>query len=109
MAIAEQERGSVKMIERLFGGKPPNEPEALIHALKLAPADVRVLRWWWKGQPAPDVIFGTVQVDLVKAGSLLSALLQHGLIVDSFPIGKPAVFDSALINFTNVPHEMRAG
>ena len=99
-------RGSTKMLEQLFGGKPPETHADVSKALGLTTSNIKLERWWWKGQPAFDEFFVSVRVSPDAVGELATRLIKGGLVIDGFPIGKPAI-DAAILNISNVPREMR--
>jgi hypothetical protein len=93
------------MLEQLFGGRPPETHADVAKALGITASNIKLERWWWKGQPAPDVFFASVRVSPEAVGELAGRLIKAGLVIDGFPIGKPA-FDAAILNITNVPREI---
>ena len=100
-----EDRGSTKMVQQLFGSNAPKGHAEVAKALGLS-ADVKIVRWWWLGQPGPDQFFGTLELDLARLGDVAGSLIKGGLVIDGFPLGKPAI-DRAILNVSNVPHEMR--
>ena len=100
-----QDRGSTKMLRELFGREIPERPEEVAKALGISLEKVKLLRWWVKGQPAPDWIFASFLVQPAMIGEVAGSLIKSGLVVQGFPIGLPA-FDSAIINVTNAPQEV---
>jgi hypothetical protein len=106
-AMAQSDdRGSTKMMQDLFGDKPPETPADVAKALGLSLDTVKLLRWWIKGQPRPDWFFASVQVRPDTIGEVAGRLIKGGLVIEGFPIGKPAL-DAAIINVSNVPLEVR--
>jgi hypothetical protein len=105
--MAQQEnRGSAKLLQELFGGKPPQTHAEAMTALGVSQDSVKLIRWWWKGQPVPDWFFASVQVKPDAVGDVASRLIRAGFVVDGFPLGMPTI-DGAVLNISNIPHEMR--
>ena len=101
-----EDRGSAKLLQELFGGKPPETHAEAIKALGISANNVKLIRWWWKGQPVPDWFFASVHVQPEAVGDIASRLIRAGFVVDGFPLGTPVV-DGAILNVSNIPHEMR--
>lgn len=62
--------------------------------------DLLIDRWWWKGQPHPDLITGTFVVPRDRAGDLFGKLFGTDLPIEivGFPLGLVAV-DRVAVNF----------
>ncbi len=99
-------RGSTKLMHELFGGRAPETHEDVAKALGLSVERVKLLRWYLKGQPVPDWFYASVQVRPELVGEVAGTLIRNGLVVDGFPIGKPAI-DAAILNISNLPLEAR--
>ena len=102
-----EDRGSTKMLQELFHGAAPETHADAVKALGVTAESVKLIRWWWKGQPRPDWFFASLQVRTEAVGDVASRLIKAGFVIDGFPIGKPAV-DAAILNVSNVPLEMRS-
>ena len=84
-------RGSTKVWERVFDKKAPSNDE-LNQAVTAARGEYTVKRWWKYGQPAIDLIKGTIDVTAASAGTVIQDLLNlHGqeiqVNLDVFPYG----------------------
>jgi len=101
-----EDRGSTKMLQQLFGANAPKSHAEVTKALGLSAERVKIVRWWWYGQPAVDRFFGTLELNPDHIGDVAGSLIKNGLVIDGFPLGKPAI-DRAILNVSNVPHEMR--
>lgn len=92
--MAEQgASGSEKLWERLFHAEPPKEAH-LAEMLQTAASEVKVVRWWWYGQPAIDLIKGSIDIPAAAAAGAIGGLLkQHNADVqvglEVFPYGIP--------------------
>jgi hypothetical protein len=106
MMAQHEDRGSTKMLQELFHGAVPDTHAEAVKALGLSADAVKLIRWWWKGQPRPDWFYASLQVRPEAVGDIASRLIKAGFVIDGFPIGKPAV-DGAILNVSNVPLEMR--
>jgi hypothetical protein len=102
-----EDRGSTKMMEQLFGSKAPKTHADVTKALGLSGDKIKLLRWWIKGQPAPDWFFASFQVPSDMIGEVAGRLIKGGLVIDGFPVGLPPSVDGAIINVSNVPQEVR--
>jgi hypothetical protein len=100
------DRGSSKLLQQLFGAGGPKSHAEVAKILGINIERARIVRWWWFGQPAIDRFFGTFEVGPDHIGELAGLLIRNGLVVDGFPLGKPAI-DRAILNVSNVPHELR--
>jgi hypothetical protein len=84
------ERGSGRLPHFGGHGKTISE-DALKRIYSMAEIDgVKLIDWWWLGQPAPDVVGGTFQVDPSALGTIVSNLaLQNEvrLNLQIFPYG----------------------
>ncbi len=101
-----EDRGSTKMLQQLFGANAPKTHAEVAKALGLSAEAAKIVRWWWKGQPAIDQFFGTIEMKSDQFGNIAGSLIKNGLVVDGFPFGLPAI-DRVILNVSNVPHEMR--
>lgn len=92
------ERGSARML-RDRGGKVSDNDLALVEDLSGIDG-VDLVRWWWRGQPAIDLIHGAFRTDIERVGDVVSRLLQAeaGLSIKVFPRGIPVV-DGVLVEF----------
>jgi len=100
-----EDRGSTKMLQELFGDDQPKTHVEVAKALGLS-STVKIVRWWWLGQPGPDQFFGTLEMNPAQVGEVAGSLIKNGLSIDGFPLGLPAI-DRAVLNVSNVPREMR--
>jgi hypothetical protein len=100
------DRGSTKLLHELFGGKVPESHEEVARALGVKADSVKLLRWWVKGTPRPDWFHASFRVHPDLVGDVVGRLIKGGYVVDGFPFGLPAI-DAAIINVSNVPHEVR--
>lgn len=94
-----KERGSAQML-RKRGGTIQDADFALVEELS-AIDGVDLIRWWWKGQPAPDVIWGRFEIrELERAGDIVSRLIQAEAIggLKVFPKGTP-VIEGVIVEF----------
>ena len=89
------ERGSDKILSQLFGDAAPADREGLARAVTAArESGLRVVRWWWRGQPAIDLIRAQLDVRPEEAGGVAQGLVGlhgpgAGLAVEVFPYGIP--------------------
>jgi hypothetical protein len=89
------QRGSDKILGQLFGDAAPTDRDGLARAVAAArEGGLRVVRWWWKGQPAIDSIRAQLDVGPEEAGGVAQALVGlhapgAGLAVEVFPYGIP--------------------
>ncbi|MGA9997970.1 MAG: hypothetical protein WBP93_21325 [Pyrinomonadaceae bacterium] len=89
----QKDRGSTKLWDRVFESGPP-APEQLSRGISDARVDYKVLRWWWYGQPAVDLVKVTVDAPIATAGQFFQDILRsHGqeaqVTLDVFPYGIP--------------------
>ncbi len=87
-----EERGSAKIIRERMGGSGVIGEKDLELIARLTKLDnVKLARWWWLGQPAPDVVSGVLDLHRDKLGEVISGLLQTEvpLVVKVFPKGIP--------------------
>jgi len=84
-------RGSAEMSEDMFG--KPNEisRESIRKLIKVTRmSGAKLESWWIRGQPAIDVIFGSLQVKPDRAGDIIKELLtirDLPLKCEGFPLG----------------------
>ncbi len=93
--MAGKERGSDKLLARLFG-EAASEEQLGKAVAEARDAGYRITRWWWYGQPAIEQINATLQVEAEAAGATAASLVQsHSsaaqINFDVFPYGIPAV------------------
>jgi hypothetical protein len=92
------ERGSSKLVrERAL---PKGELDRLWKVID-EDREIRLIHWWERGQPGPDVLFGTVKTDIGNVGGVIAKLYDFNelrLRLDAFPYGIP-VPDEILIHF----------
>lgn len=86
-------RGSTKLWERVFETGPPSREE-MTKAVGAARQDFKVVRWWWYGQPAIDLVKITVDVQPATVGQVFQDIIGvHGqetqITLDAFPYGVP--------------------
>ena len=86
-------RGSSKIWGRVFE-KEGFSGEELTKAIGEARESFRIIRWWKYGQPAFDIIKGTIDVKTDIAGKTIQDILgTHGqeiqVSLDAFPYGLP--------------------
>ena len=92
------ERGSEKFLRAR--ALPEKELKRLFAILN-EDAEIRLIDWLDRGQPAPDAIFGAVTAKLDRAGVVVDKLVQFDALrlrLDLFPYGTP-VPDEILIRF----------
>ena len=65
------ERGSSKLFSI-----EPHDQEKMAHALGVAKAQYQVKRWWKYGQPAIDLIRGTLEVSPEQLGPTVTGLMK---------------------------------
>ena len=102
----EEQRGSAKLMA-LIGSKGELNEAALAKALGVTASQFIIDRWWWKGQPRPDIFWAALRVKPDQVGSLASQFIKEGLVVEGFPLGKPGVIDMAGLNISNLPGALR--
>jgi hypothetical protein len=96
--------GSSKLVTKLFGAGPVTK-ERLAAAVKEAnSAQLQILNWWWRGQPAIDFISALIQVERSQIGPTVAGLAgsqSEGIDINIVvhPIGVP-VPDGAHLQFT---------
>jgi hypothetical protein len=71
--MAGEARGSEKLWERV--GERPHGAH-LADAISAAENEFSVKRWWWRGQPAIDLIEAELEVELASAGKVLGGLID---------------------------------
>ena len=97
--------GSSKLVTRLFGAGGPVTRERLAAAVQEAgSSQFKVLRWWWRGQPAIDFISALIQVESSQLGPTVTGLAAaqsegREISIRVLPIGVP-VPDGAQLEFT---------
>jgi hypothetical protein len=109
MAVSElSPRGSEKLTERLAAKGNAMTTEDLKAATGIT-TDIKLLRWYLKGQPPlPAEFAGTLEVKQESVGQLIQSIINLRDVkgIEVFPYGIPKP-DIALVNFTNVPQEVR--
>lgn len=90
----EEQRGSEKLLQQLFGAEGNVSHESLSEALKAAREEFMLRRWIVIGQPAPDQISATIDVEVGRAGTVLQQIInlqnpQLGIKCYVFPMGQP--------------------
>ena len=97
--------GSSKLVTKLFGTGGPVTKERLAAAVKEAGgSQLKILRWWWRGQPAIDHISAVIQVatsELSTTVANLAGSQREGITIAILvhPIGVP-VPDGAQLQYT---------
>src|ERR1051325_2824132 len=92
-----EERGSEKLLARLCGAEGTVTDEALGKAVNEAQqAGIKIVRWWWKGQPAIDHITQVLELSPGSVGSTIENLIrlggnQRAINLEVFPWGVPAI------------------
>jgi hypothetical protein len=83
-------------------GKGSTLPEEdLKRIIDLANEHGKLVNWWILGQPAPDVVVGSIVTPISSAGPVVTGLLGLSatrLSLDVFPLGIPFP-DEALVEF----------
>jgi len=102
----DEERGSAKLMA-MIGTKGELTEAAMAKALGVTASQFVIDRWWWKGQPKPDIIWATLRVKPEFVGNLAGKLILAGLVVEGFPLGKPGIIDMAGLNISNLPGALR--
>jgi hypothetical protein len=92
--MAKKERGSDELLAQLFGEQVSEQQlrEAVVDARE---AGLKIVRWWWFGQPAIDQIIATFQVDRASLGSTVEQMAsmqsnETQVNLEVFPYGIPA-------------------
>ena len=95
-----QERGS-DLLKRSYGNPTTIDEKALQRVAEISDSDgVKVLRWWIKGQPRPELISGTLEVEPGQVGRVVAGLLEFNeakWTFETFPIGVIAI-DKVILN-----------
>jgi hypothetical protein len=89
----QQARGSAKLWSRMFDKDAPAHEE-LAKAITGSREGYKVLRWWKYGQPAIDLIKGTIEVAPENAGAVIQNFIGHHgkevqVTLEVFPYGIP--------------------
>ncbi len=98
----KESSGSSKALARLFGAKGKVSKKSLAAAVQDArSAQFKIVRWWWRGQPAIDHVAAVIQVAPAQTGSVVQELagLQGGgtsIALEVFPYGIPKL-DQVLV------------
>jgi hypothetical protein len=103
----EEARGSAKLMELLGGEKGQLTESAMAKAFGVSADQFVIDRWWMKGQPHIDVFWATLRVKPEFVGGLAGQLIKSGLVIEGFPLGKPAVVDMAGLTVSNLPAAIR--
>lgn len=99
------DRGSAKLMAMIGKGEL-NEAD-FAKALGVTATQFTIDRWWWKGQPRPDIFWASLRVRPELVGNLAGQFIKEGLVVEGFPLGKPGVIDMAGLNISNLPGALR--
>ena len=89
-------RGSDKVLEQLFG-QGTVSPQQLAAAVEQArQAGLRFDRWWWKGQPRPDLIKAVTSIKVAEFATTVSDLIKlhtnaNQISFEAFPKGLPQI------------------
>jgi hypothetical protein len=92
---ATKTRGSERILEHLFGAGSPVSRDELAKAVAAAQDQgFKIVRWWWKGQPAIDQIKAVLQLTREQLGSAVQQILDSQTAetqvgVEVFPLGIP--------------------
>lgn len=91
-AIAARKVTAIRGSEKLFESRVIN-PEDLkkLHGV-LQQRDLKLVDWWIRGQPRPDIFFGAVDAKVSQLPELVRDLTSLGdlrLNLDIFPYGIP--------------------
>jgi hypothetical protein len=103
----DEERGSAKLMEMLAGEKAQLSESMMAHAFGVSADQFTIDQWWTKGIPVPEVFWVSLRVRPEFVGNLAGLLIKKGLVVEGFPLGKPAVVDMAGLNVSNLPAAIR--
>lgn len=99
---SEDVRGSELLREKWLGDGRFVTEKDLDELLELERSDdeIKLLHWWIRGQPRPDVVRGVFQVHPKVAGRVVGRLfeLDGRYRLDVFPYGIPNV-DAVLVGF----------
>ena len=92
--MEDKVRGSEKLLAQLFG-ESLSEKQISRAVEEARATGLRIVRWWWFGQPAIDQIIATLQVDRPSLGPTVERLagMHSGAMqvnLDVFPYGIPA-------------------
>jgi hypothetical protein len=96
----ETRRGSEKLIERLAGMKGGVSQTQIRELLRvLTRSDCRLVDWYIRGIPVPEVVFGTVLAPVNVAGALASQIYEAKLRANFrlFPNGIPPLIDQVRV------------
>ena len=103
----QMERGSTKLLAKLFADKPNADHKDVARAFGLDTiSDIELTRLYWKGQPVVDFVYGSLQVPVSKLGDLSTRLVGAELGFEVFPLGIIAP-KLAQVNFSNFLEEAR--
>lgn len=94
--MSESERGSARLIRERMGSRQSVSEEDIGRLAGVFDlSDVVVERWWWRGQPAVDLVGGVLDVPQGLVGEVVGRLLETEvpLEIRVFPKGIPA-FDA---------------
>lgn len=89
--------GSEKLLRQMFGAEGAVTKDSLAEAVGVArEGGYKIVRWWWKGQPAIDQIQAVFEVPLDQIGGTVKELASlHGdertIGLEVFPYGIPVI------------------
>jgi hypothetical protein len=95
------ERGSTKLLARLFADKPNADHNDVARALGIDVIEaIEITKLYWKGTPVVDFVYGSLHVPINKLGDLATKLVGSELAFEVFPLGIIAP-KAAQVNFSN--------
>lgn len=91
---APESRGSNKVLEQLFGNASMSREQLASVLEQAAGTNLKLERWWWKGQPAPDWFKAVARVRPDDIAATLTQLINshsdvNQLSLEVFPKGTP--------------------
>jgi hypothetical protein len=102
--MASAERGSEKVLQQLFGGTAVDGKQLASAVAQASSSGLKLERWWWKGQPHPDLIRAVVTIPPAEVGPVIAQLVSfhselNQVSLEAFPRGLPRV-DAVGLNIT---------
>jgi len=90
----EEQRGSEKLLRRLFGADGDVSHESLHESVSAAREVFQIRRWIVIGQPTPDQILAMLDIELGMAGRIIQEIVnlqspKLSINCHVFPMGQP--------------------